>query len=302
MDMNSPAVSRFAPSTQPALELIALAQLSPEQARHRLRALLLANPNHFGKVPAASFVSVLKIQEDTTYECISCIGYDPQCEQLCATIDIKQAFGYSGDAFTNGSEEFVRFYLSYDGGAKWLDQGMRSVSVFDAHLPRSLEHKVTLEVIPEKELSSERFPLKVRAILSWISPPPAGAPNWTPVWGNVVESNIWREDSQVDIPGATLPAIMPESPETAAYVMERKLEVSGGSLISQGHLQSHARHSTGTDPQHRFLAFVLARVAAFDFTASVASRSNGTVLIDHAETANEFLFVGAAETTVPAAL
>jgi hypothetical protein len=302
MDMNSPAVSRFAPSTQPALELIALAQLSHEQARQRLRALLLANPNHFGNVPAASFVSVLKIQEDTTYESISRIGYDPQCEQLCATVDIKQAFGYSGDAFTHGSEEFVRFYLSYDGGAKWLDQGVRSVSVFDAHLPRSLEHKVMLEVIPGKDLSFERFPPKVRAILSWISPPPAGAPNWTPVWGNVVESDIWREDSQVDIPGATLPATMPESPETAAYALERKPGVSGGISMSRGHLRIGARHSTGTDPQHRFLEFVLARVAAFDFTASTAPRSNGTVLIDHAETASGFLFVGEAQATVPAAL
>ena len=223
--MNSPAVSRFAPSTQPALELIALAQLSPEQARQRLRALLLANPNHFGKIPAASFVSVLKIQEDTTYECISRIGYDPQNEQLCATININQAFGYSGDAFIRGSDEFVRFYLSYDGGSKWLDQGMRSVSVFDAHLPRSLKHKVTLEVIPGKEFCFEECLPKIRAILSWISPPPAGAPNWVPVWGNVVESDIRIEDSHVDTPGVTLPAAMPEYPETAAHVMERTAKV-----------------------------------------------------------------------------
>jgi hypothetical protein len=228
MDMNSPAVSRFAPSTQPALELIALAQLSPEKARQRLRALLLANPNHFGKIPAASFVSVLKIQEDTTYECISRLGYDPQNDQLSATIDINQAFGYSGDAFIHGSDEFVRFYLSYDGGSKWLDQGLRSVSVFDAHLPRSLEHKVTLEVIRGKEFCSEECLPKIRAILSWISPPPAGAPNWTPVWGNVVESDIRIEDSQADIPCTKLLATMPKAPGTAAYV--RTAERSGGTV------------------------------------------------------------------------
>ena len=209
----------------PLWELIALAQLSPEQARQRLRALLLANPNHFGKIPAASFVSVLKIQEDTTYECISRIGYDPQNEQLCATININQAFGYSGDAFIRGSDEFVRFYLSYDGGSKWLDQGMRSVSVFDAHLPRSLKHKVTLEAIPGKEFCFEECLPKIRAILSWISPPPAGAPDPVPVWGNVVESDIRIEDSHVDTPGVTLPAAMPEYPETAAHVMERTAKV-----------------------------------------------------------------------------
>ena len=152
MEMNSPAVARFAPSAQPALELIALAQLSPEQARQKLRALLLANPNYFGKVPSSSFMTVLKIQEDTTFECISRISYDPQRERLCATIDIKQATGYSGDAFIHGSQEFVRFYLSYDGGSKWLDQGMRSLSVFDSHLPRPLVQRVTLEIIPRRTL------------------------------------------------------------------------------------------------------------------------------------------------------
>jgi hypothetical protein len=190
MKMNSPASTRFAPSAQPALELIALARLAPEQARQKLRALLLANPNYFGKVPSRSFIAVLKIHQDTTYECISHVSYDPQNEQLCATIDIKQACGYSGDAFIHGSEEFVRFYLSYDGGLTWLDQGMRSLSVFDAHLPRPVADRVTLEIVPRGEPCSEKFPPKIRAILSWNSPPPAGAPNWTPVWGNVLESEL----------------------------------------------------------------------------------------------------------------
>ncbi|MGA9586662.1 MAG: hypothetical protein WBQ95_15115, partial [Terracidiphilus sp.] len=164
--MNSPPVIPFAPSTRPALELIALAQLSSEQARQRLRTLLLANPNHFGKVPSSSFIAVLKIQEDTTYECISRVGYDRRCEQLYAVIDIKQASGYSSDALVHGSEEFVRFYLSYDGGSTWLDQGMRSVNARDGQLPRPMD-EVRLQLIPAEELCSESFQPKVRAILSW---------------------------------------------------------------------------------------------------------------------------------------
>ena len=31
---------------------------------------------------------------------------------------------------------------------------------------------------------------RVRAILSWEIAPPAGQPNWSPPWGNVVECNI----------------------------------------------------------------------------------------------------------------
>ncbi len=31
---------------------------------------------------------------------------------------------------------------------------------------------------------------RVRAILSWVTMPPARRPNWKPFWGNVVETHI----------------------------------------------------------------------------------------------------------------
>jgi hypothetical protein len=299
--MNSPAVAPFAPSTRPALELIALAQLSPEQARQKLRALLLANPNYFGKVPSTSFIAVLKIQEDTTYECISRVGYDPQCEQLCAVVEIKQDFGYSSDALIHGSVEFVRFYLSYDGGSMWLDQGMRSVNAIDGHLPRAA-HEVKLQIIPAEELSSPKFLPKVRAILSWNSPPPAGAPNWTPVWGNVVESDIRIEDSQVDFPGTMESVAKSEFPKTSSYVMGTETEMNSGTFIRQVHLQSTMRHSAKTDPQRRFLAFVLARVARFQSSASLDSHSNGMDPVDRDGMATGFPPASAAEPTASAVL
>lgn len=300
--MNSPAVRPFAPSTQPALELIALARLSPEQARRKLRALLLENPNHFGKVPSTSFITVLKIQEDTTYECISRIGYDSQCEQLCATIDVKQAFGYSSGALTHGSEEFVRFYLSYDGGSTWLDLGMRSASVFDAHLPRPAAHEVKVPIIPEGKLWSERLLPKVRAILSWNSPPPSGAPKWTPVWGNVVESYIQIEDSQVDFQGTMDSALKVVFPMTSSYVMDTETERNDGTLSRQGHLQSPTLDSTETDPQHHFLAFALARVAGCYSAGPMDSHINGVDPIDRAGTGLKFPLLNAGEPTVSAVL
>jgi hypothetical protein len=294
MEMDSPAVARFAPSAQPALELIALAQLSPERARQKLRALLLANPNYFGKIPSSSFMAVLKIQEDTTFECISRISYDPERERLCTTIDIKQATGYSGDAFIHGSQEFVRFYLSYDGGSKWLDQGMRSLSVFDSHLPRPLVQRVTLEIIPQQELCSEEFVPKIRAILSWNSPPPAGAPNWTPVWGNVVESDFQIEGSQVDIPGALLTTVKRESPKSSSDAMKRRTETSDEVSIEQRRLQSTTRHSTKTDPQHDFLAFVLAKAATFDLSIATL-QSRGLEPVDCEGTEFRFRFAKTAK-------
>ena len=70
-----------------------------------------------------TFNAVLKIQEDTTYECISRVGYNPEFEELCAKVDIKKLFGYSSDALIDGSEEFVRFYLSYDEGIEMARPG-----------------------------------------------------------------------------------------------------------------------------------------------------------------------------------
>ena len=246
--MNSPAVKPIAPATHPALELIALAQLSPEEAGQRLRALLLANPHYFGNVPPTSFHAVLKIQEDTTYECISCVAYDAQFEQLRATIDIKQAVGYSGVARSNGSEEFVRFYVSYDGGVRWLDQGMRSVNVSDAIAPRPFSYDVILQIIQSGQKGVSKPQPRVRAILSWNSPPPAGAPDWTPVWGNVLESDM-QINSRVSFSMGIQTTRKAEPRQST--LQASKMETRTGS--------AQTLPSSETDPRHQFLAYLFAR-------------------------------------------
>jgi hypothetical protein len=244
MEMVSPPVKPIAPSTHPALELIALAQLSPEDAGQRLRALLLANPHYFGNVPPTSFHAVLKIQEDTTYECISAVAYDAQFEQLRAIINIKQAVGYSGLARANGSEEFVRFYVSYDGGAKWLDQGMRSVNVSDDTVSRPLSYDVVLQIVPSGKPGNSKPRPRIRAILSWNSPPPAGAPDWTPVWGNVLESDM-QINSRVSFPIGS---------QTTTRTEQRQ-------SIAGRERQISALPSSESDPSHRFLTYMFARAA-----------------------------------------
>jgi|GEM_PF-1508017 len=273
--MNSPAAKPFAPSTQPALELIALAQLSPDLARQRLRSLLLANPNYFGRVPSTSFNAVLNIQEDTAYESIAHLGFYPGFEQLFAAIDLKQPTGYSSEVLAQGSEEFVRFYLSYDGGSTWLDQGMRSVFVSDAHWPRPLAYEVTLRIIPADELFSAKIQPKIRAILSWNAPPPTGAPNWKPVWGHVAEIDVQIEDSQVIVTGGLNRAANGELPESVVDGAPLQMPMEFASSRTQGHLSMHALHSTRTDPHHRFLAYVLAKAAGICPSGSPDPRFGG---------------------------
>src|SRR5260221_5321734 len=94
----------------------ALAALDPEQARPHLRMLMLANPNYFGTIKKSPFKPVLNIQSDTAYEEIGCVGFHTQLSRLEAVVYVKQQSGYSGGICTNGSQDHLRFYLSFDNG------------------------------------------------------------------------------------------------------------------------------------------------------------------------------------------
>jgi hypothetical protein len=157
--------------------------------------MLLAKPNHFGSLSGSSFKTVLQIEEDTTWESIGGVGYDREREQLRATIYIKKSRGYSDDECATGSEEFVRFYLSYDGGATWQNQGLKAVRVYDVPGHKPLEHVVTMQIGAKGSFGLSLNAPRVRAILSWNAPPPAGEPNWLPVWGNVAEASVKFEGS-----------------------------------------------------------------------------------------------------------
>jgi hypothetical protein len=164
--------------------------------RQNFKFLLASNPNYFGNLEASKFKPVKKIVGDVTYEEVHCVSFDHERNLLEATIHIKKPSGYKGDLCHDGSTEYVRFYLDY--GAGWEDQGLGS---FNAHdIPNSndcaqkgtkpLVYVVTLPIDPKKRCCNHAVTPKVRAILSWETPPPALTPNYPPVWGNVLDRNI----------------------------------------------------------------------------------------------------------------
>jgi hypothetical protein len=181
-------------SSKPALELISLAKMAPDLAHRNLRALLLGNPNYFGKITSSSFKAVLRIQQNTAYESIGYVAYVPSLEQLQATIHISESTGYSDADCV--SKEYVRFYLSYDDGQSWLDQGMSSINVCNTQGPKPQQEMVAVDISSALTLCFlERLPV-VRTILSWNAPPPADMPDWTPVWGDVLDAQIRLEQKQ----------------------------------------------------------------------------------------------------------
>ena len=167
-----------------------------EKERAQFRALILGNPNYFGNLKDSPFQPQLDIQLNTFYEEIGCVGFQPQANRLEAVIFVKQPSGYGGDVCSNGTEEFVRFYISFDNGRTWQDRGLRSFTAYD--IPgtteaRRLEYAVTLPIQTPRRFCIFPNQAKVRAILSWNVPPPANTPDFQPVWGDVHNTNIQIE-------------------------------------------------------------------------------------------------------------
>jgi hypothetical protein len=172
-------------------------QESHVKERNTFKTLLLTNPNYFGNLVSSQFTPVLSISGNTFYEELRCIGYHPQQRRLEGVVYIYQPSGYGTDVCGPGSPEYVRFYLSFDSGATWVDQGVTSFQAFN--IPegteggKRLEFAVQLEAKNRGRVCSKDPLIRMRAILSWNNPPPPNQPNWSPVWGNVREETILLE-------------------------------------------------------------------------------------------------------------
>jgi hypothetical protein len=129
---------------------------------------------------------------NTTYEELACVGFQPELNRLEAVVHIKQPIGYGGDVCSAGTPEYVRFFLSFDGGATWHDQGVTSFTAYDipAAAQQRLEYAVGLTIDPPKYTCKRRNFVLVRAILSWNVMPEAGNPGYGPHWGNAHDTSI----------------------------------------------------------------------------------------------------------------
>ncbi len=159
--------------------------------------LISKNPNYFGNFPDTQFKPEFQLANDTAYEQLMCVGYNPDQKILEAVIHIKQPSGYMGNECTAGSFEYIRFFV--DTGSGFVDAGLTAINVHDIpnaldcaqgqEKPLSFSASVKYSPFNFKNCSHPVLP-KVRAILSWQTIPPAGNPNYNPVWGNHMDCNI----------------------------------------------------------------------------------------------------------------
>lgn len=166
-----------------------------EESRRDLRLLLARNPNYFGHAPDGAGTQESK-PGNTKYEELTELGYEPKLRRLEATFDVKLPYGFGGGLCTEGSREYVRFYVA--DGTGWQDVGVAAANVHDiddgfdcAEQPyHPISHAVGIVYNPPRYWC--RYPQlpEVRAILSWEIEPPPNQPDWKPPWGNVIECSI----------------------------------------------------------------------------------------------------------------
>lgn len=166
--------------------------IEPERAS--FRQFIVENPNYFGTYPELPFEQVTEKTEDTSYEELDCVGYDPGVERLEAVISIKRDYGYKGDICTDGSTEYVRFFIDRNRDGTWEDLGVASTKVYDIPGDKPIDYAVALALDEEEQLCFEPNLPRIRAILSWEDIPPAGDPDHRPPWGDRLEADIQIQD------------------------------------------------------------------------------------------------------------
>lgn len=242
-----------------------------ELERRSFRRLIVSNPNYFGTVPDLPFEQVTEKAGDTSYEELTCVGYDPAIERLEAVVSIKRTYGYSGDVCSDGSTEYVRFFVDRDRDGTWEDLGLGSTSVFDVPGAKPLSYAVALDLDEERTLCTDPELPRIRAILSWNDEPTAGDPTYQPVWGNHYEANI-----QIDTRSPTIGDLVPVDLDDALVaglnldepLPFSKQSLSAGALLEAYKGTSVPAHRAGFTAFNRLLSGTLPRGPAGDPTMS----------------------------------
>jgi len=218
--------------------------------RANFNVYLLTNPNYYGNLKDSPFKKVVKeaIVGNTTYEQLTCLGFNPQRDLLEAVVTVKLSSGYGTDICLNGTNEYVRFYADY--GAGWQDLGFSSVRVHDIPGPKPICYHAKISIDPPRKYCGLNDSLvKVRAILSWQTVPPPNTPDYPPVWGNVVDRTIqirptykklWYEImDELKLSKIQLPKLVEETfsffdPDTELAVTPKKLSLEDKISLYQG--------------------------------------------------------------------
>jgi len=139
---------------------------------------------------------------NVTYEELNCLGLDYNREWLEATFCIKKPYGYSGNLCSPGSQEHIAFWADWDNTCQWTYLGTVKVNVHDiASIPADgLHYTAVLPVNldPHRQLCNKPKIGRVRAVLSWNTPPSTTNPDALPYWGNRLDAHVQIKPGKPD--------------------------------------------------------------------------------------------------------
>lgn len=148
----------------------------------------------------------------TYWEQITCAGFDPRTSRLEAVVQVKQETGYNGNLCSNGSQEFVRFFVDFKDGAGFRDMGYTNFKVADiSNAPRGPQHPLSYLAylyIDDREfrrrLNCDKALIPtMRAVLSW-NTVPSTDPNAPPFYGNSLDADIELASKRLILPPVVL--------------------------------------------------------------------------------------------------
>lgn len=134
----------------------------------------------------------------THWEEVTCAGYNPYYQRLEAVVNVKQETGYNGSLCTNGSQEYVRFFVDFHDGLGFQNMGYTNFKVVDIsnatagpeHPLSYLTFLVVNDSMHRKFLNCDTAVIPtLRVVLSWNSIPSVN-PNSIPHFGNRIDVNI----------------------------------------------------------------------------------------------------------------
>ncbi|NNE75632.1 MAG: hypothetical protein HKN31_01015 [Pricia sp.] len=164
-----------------------------DYTRFHFKSLVSINPNYFGSYDNLNIEELAPVifpkKGDTSYEELECIGLFPERDELEAVFKVKLPYGFGGGLCTDGSKEYIAFYIDYGSGYQPAGPAV-SVNTHNiaASRRRPVCYAVKQHVDFNKRTCKKPFLVKLRAILSWNTPPTG--PGYIPTWGNSVDAWI----------------------------------------------------------------------------------------------------------------
>jgi hypothetical protein len=144
---------------------------------------------------AKAVAALEQTQANVSYEELTCLGLEYNLDRLVATFKIKRATGYSGDLCTPGSTEYVAFWADWNNTCEWTYLNTLQVNVHD--IPSIPADGLFYSAVLPVDLSAFRRPCedgpkvaRIRAVLSWSTPPSTTDPNVLTAWGNQLDAHV----------------------------------------------------------------------------------------------------------------